>query len=503
MPATSRRGGETHASLAICVYFITWLSFALVSVYPGFVHEDPAEISMWGRLGFHWGYVKHPPLLPWIFGIVDHVVPITWVTISVLAAANLTLAVGLVGRIAAQVIGAERAPLAAALFCLSPYTTTQAIKLNHNSLLVSLWPLAVLMFLRMLRHPTWSNGMMVGFAAALAVYAKYSSALLLVGFVVAALVSRRRRAIFTSSATYVAVGTFIVLMAPHFAWMVSDRMATIAYAGQSLAPPNALPEKLLWANAGGLIPVLIGAGLMAALFGSKRRSTALDAQALQLIAIVIGFTYLTTVGLTMFLGLRGSHTWTMPVFALVPVLAASLLNAPTFVQIVRLRMIAGAASILVPLTGAAGLAFSFNKGALSAVDPQYEFVTAARTLWVAGVDRPVGILAGDHRYVMTGSLVLPEHPLAWPTFQSLWWITPDKIKKQGVLILCRSGEDPICEAEGHRRMVAEHGWHCTLEQRRTLWGRVGPLVKVEIFMIPPEGTSTKPSCEPQLLPEKR
>jgi hypothetical protein len=487
----SRSRQVQRVPLWLFFFFASWVTYSLVSAYPGYVHEDPAEIAMWSSLGLHWGYVKHPPLLPWIVTAMTQVVPVSWVSLSVLAAANLTVAAGLVWALAARTIGPQRAPLALALFCLSPYTTIQAIKLNHNSILLSLWPLATLAFLALVRTPSVASGVWLGIAAALAVYAKYSSALLLLGFAMAAVVSSRRMAIFTSPAPYIAVGVFAALLAPHALWMRGDGFSTVAYAAQALAPVGVMPLGMLGSNLAGFAPMLAGfAVLLAAARRSHHSSDAErpDGGALLCLAVIAITAYVLTLAATMALGLRASHTWTMPVFAFIPVLLAAALSPLSAGRSAILARAGLAAAILLPAGGAIGLAVNFHRGALSPTDPQAEFANDVEGVWATSMASPLEIVAGDHRYVMAANVALPSRPAVWPFGEQAPWITPDRVKRAGMIVVCRDGlEGSGCRTEGEKAIAGDRGWVCALTRHRTLWGMAGPLVSATAYFVPPAG----------------
>src|SRR5262245_55498836 len=60
------------------LFFLASIGLALCNVYPGDVHQDTAEIFMWSTLGFKLIYAKHAPLLPWIVGAVNQLVPVNF-----------------------------------------------------------------------------------------------------------------------------------------------------------------------------------------------------------------------------------------------------------------------------------------------------------------------------------------------------------------------------------------------------------------------------------------
>jgi 4-amino-4-deoxy-L-arabinose transferase-like glycosyltransferase len=302
-PSRDARSDARNTLAAALIFFLSWFGYAVFSVHPGFVHEDLAETSMWAGLGFSWGYTKHPPLLPWCVGAVGLVLPITWITLAALAAVNLTVAALAVWRIAAMTVGPDRASLAILLFCLSPYTTTQAIKLNHNSVLLSLWPLAVLAFLRLIQQPTALRGAVLGGACALAVLAKYTSILLTLGICVAALIHTRRWTIIRSPAPYVAALVFCIVLAPHVVWMRADNYTTLDHAFHTLALIGVVPWTMLRTNLIGLLPMLLATAALIAWIGPNkdRRTQETDDQADLLSAVftVTLVSYAAIIGLTM------------------------------------------------------------------------------------------------------------------------------------------------------------------------------------------------------------
>jgi 4-amino-4-deoxy-L-arabinose transferase-like glycosyltransferase len=190
---SSTNGASTSAAqVFFFIFFLACTALALLNAYPGDVHRNASEIYMWSTLGFELIYARHPPLLPWIVGGLNHLVPVNYFVLAALAAFNVTLAAYAVWRIACLTVGEARAVLVVAIYWLSPYTVWHAVKFDHNAILLSTWPLVVWAFLLSLRDPKWWRGLILGLASAAAIYAKYTSALLLVAAAVAAITSPRR-----------------------------------------------------------------------------------------------------------------------------------------------------------------------------------------------------------------------------------------------------------------------------------------------------------------------
>jgi 4-amino-4-deoxy-L-arabinose transferase-like glycosyltransferase len=212
---------------------INWLTFVLVALAGclvtialrplNFVHHDTTEAVMWSQTPWSLGFWKHPPLLPWVLKIWFGVMPMHPLSLAALTGVNLAVGAWAVWRIARLSLDQRSAALALALLGVLPYATVMGIKLNHNAILISLWPLAILAFLRALDRPGWQRGLVLGIAGAAGMLAKYYTGLLLAAMLLAAIASPQRWRFFSRPAPYVAAVTFFVLMAPHALWMLDHK----------------------------------------------------------------------------------------------------------------------------------------------------------------------------------------------------------------------------------------------------------------------------------------
>ena len=249
--------------------------------------------------------------------------------------------------------------LVVAIYWLSPYTVWHAVKLDHNAILLSTWPLVVWAFLLSLRDPKWWRGLILGLASAAAMYAKYTSALLLVAVAVAAIVSPRRATYFRTAAPYVALTTLILLVAP-LAWAAyQDHLSTVHNALKQAAPIGSLPIYMLATNLLRLLPVLAGFALLYYWIGPARQGE--RTQHLQELLILVLLPYALIVGASVALGLRGAQAWPMPVFALVPLLLVSLLRTPSADQLMVLYRASPYLLGLIPVVGVFMLATGFRQ----------------------------------------------------------------------------------------------------------------------------------------------
>jgi 4-amino-4-deoxy-L-arabinose transferase-like glycosyltransferase len=469
--------------------FLACTGLALLNVYPGDVHQNAAEIYMWSTLGFKLIYAKHPPLLPWIVGALNQLVSVNFFVLAALSAFNVTIAAYAVWRIACLTVGEARAMLVVAIYLLSPYTLWHGVKFDHNAILLSTWPFVVWAFLLSLEDPKWWRGLVLGLAGAAAIYAKYTSALLLIAVAVAALASPRRTQYFRAPAPCVALASLILLVAP-LTWAVLAIEAGQVTRLIGAVPIGTAPIYMLATNLLRLLPVLAGFALLYWWVGSGvGEKTAYMRELL----VIVFLSYALIVATSVALGLRGSQAWTMPVFAFVPILLVSLLRSPFPNQSVALYRAAPFLLCVIPMVGVLMLLNSFRLSNHNIVDPTWEVASEGASIWASALHRPVGIVAGDGVIDFSGTLVLSDHPRAWAGFSDAWWVTPELIDKYGVLAFCRE-RDTACNSRANDLIGERKGWSCDIEARRFLLGMAGPLLRVKAYFVPPKGSDAEQIC---------
>lgn len=476
-------------------FFTCWAAYSLLHVYPGYVHQDPAEIFMWSQTGWAWGYDKHPPLLPWLFRAFDSVIPIDFTTLNLLAAANLTLSAACVLAIADRVLGPERRALVLLLITLSPLMTWQAIKLNHNSILVSLWPLAILALLRYRERPTLLRGVLLGIAAGLTLLAKFYSALLLATMAVA-LLPDIRRWIVTPSA-WIAALVPVVVIAPHLAWLTSVDPDAIILGIEGRPEDAGSIRNLLTRNFTNSAPPLL-ALLMSALSLVgwrailKPRIETANGTEFRIVLTVFVLPWLVSLVANVLLELRGSASWTMPVFTMLPILLAALIPAEHAGKgRSGLRIATAALLILAVAAAPLVLVALFRKGHPAAIEPRFELARQAADVWTAATGHPLRVTAGELQFGVNGALVLPNHPTAWVNYRRLPYMQHIDTAKTGFLAMCET-TDAKCRRSTQRRTAMRTTLTCTLEASRTLYGLRGKSLKVFVAIVPPANQEPAP-----------
>lgn len=490
-PACAEPPRPLAATEFFLTFFAAWTLFALGSVYPGHVHYDTIEVAMWSTLELSPGYFKHPPLLPWLFKLYGVMFPLNWVTLTVLAGLNITVGAYAVWRIGCLVLGEDRAPVLMAIHIASPLATWSVLKLDHNAILVSLWPLVIWAFLLALRQPTAARGAVLGIAAAAALLAKYSSALLLVALGLAAVLDCRRWIFLRSPAPWVAAAVALVLIAPHAIWALSNPAEAFGLVTQKVAPGS--PVQMALRNLALLLPPLCVA---AALYYWNRGPLPDQRAELRIVAIAVAVPYVATLVLTAVFGLRGSPAWATPVFAVLAVLLAATIAALPASALPLSTLACRSFFIVVAAAGPLLFAHRFVNETGTATEPRQELAARAIEVWRHGVGKPLQILAGEHRFAMAAHLLAQERPRVWPRFElPTPWINPGLIDRYGMLGVCLPGTS-LCKRAAVQ-LAARGGWSCTITARRAWLGRTGPETTLLVFVIPPRDFPAAPgSCPP-------
>lgn len=480
---------------------VSWLTFAAIAVAGAlltlalrpvdFVHHDTTEALMWSQTPWTVGFWKHPPLLPWIMKLWFSVLPIHPISIAALTGLNLAVGAYAVWRIARIVLDERSAFLALALFGTLPYVF-MGIKLNHNSILISLWPLTILALLQAMDRPTWTRGVLFGVACAASMLAKYYSGLLLAACLLASLISPLRRRFYTGLAPYVAVTTFAALMAPHVMWMLDHKAQPLGYAfhvgrdGRLLALNFALLTPLLC-----LPPVFIGLWIGWVQKGQARLDAVVTRRRLEPELItLIAVPYLLTIALTLAFDLRGATAWAMPVFVCLPVLIAARLPPPSrdFALGVRRLFVVGLVGAC--LIGPLAARYAVSAAREGAADPRRSIAEAVTRIWRRNIGTPLPIIAGEGRLISATTLFSSDHPLGWTGFSTVMspWVKPEAIEFRGFAAVCLASDDNCRQAV--QQAAAGRGFSCHLRHRAEYLGAVGPWVDSFVTIVPPRNHAT-------------
>lgn len=397
----------------------------------------------WGH-EWQWGYYKHPPLPSWIvelfFEALGNVGPYL---LSQLAVAITYGFVFLLGR---SFLPARWAATAALLLVGVYYFSIPTPEFNHNVAQMPFWAAASYFYYR-----AWKSGSLhwwfaLGAAGGLGLLAKYSTALLLGAMLAHCLFTRTARAALATVGPYLAILVCIAVVSPHLVWAIHAGFPTLHYAvsragiAASAAGRIAAPFKFLLAQAVDIAPAFVAA----AIAGLLPRDTAQLArnENLQFLLWLTLAPPLFACLLSLATGLGVRDMWGAPMWNLTGLIIVEAVGAD--------RHTASLPRLALCVTGlfAVGLCGYLLANVFV---PQWENKPSriqwpARQLsesfagtWENREHRPLAIVASDS---WLGGLVAADarpRPSVWidASFVKSPWITPDRVAREGALVLWR------------------------------------------------------------------
>lgn len=432
-------------------FLVWWLSAAMSPGLDGF--GDMHELYAWGH-DPQWGTFKHPPLLAWAAGAWFAVWPTADWAFELLSALNMTLAVWLVGRFTRDVLAHDAetdrwttwAMVGAALSLAYGHL---ALKLNMNSVLLPLWPLAGWAFWRAMTRPGWWPAVALGLAAAAAMLGKYYSGVLLVSMLLAALACAPGRRWLLSRWSWISLAVFALALLPHVVWVAHHGFVTLLYVeekggGHSFALRGLLSFVVMLF----VFPVL--SALVLWWSGRPwRRVPSSDGRTGALLALVAGPPLLTVV-LAALVNIRLSAPWGLPLAFAWPALVLAWVRpgGPGDAPLMAARLWRALRSywLVVVLAGVAYYVYEAERGSAKYYLPRAEL---AQALQAEG--RPVGWVGGDWRYASALTFYLPGHPHGVPGLPGeagpAQVHTPADWRSLPGLVVCDPTQGPECLAQ--------------------------------------------------------
>jgi 4-amino-4-deoxy-L-arabinose transferase-like glycosyltransferase len=445
--------------------FLCVLQMATWTLAPGLTHHAPpldvVESYLWGR---EWvaATFKHPNLPGWLletsYLLTGAVGWPAYLLSQIMIVASFALVFLLGGDLfGADLRGSQMALAGVLLLTGIYYYSLSTPEFNHN---VSQMPFFVAVILGLWRGvtcggPVW--WVVLGFAAAVGIQAKYSFGVLLAVAAGWLLLEPRARRCLTGAGPWIALAIFLIGAAPQVIWVIESGFLPLQYAerrANGVHTGNAFQFLLTQlADHAGLFVLAAAAGLLA--MPSRLRKPKFVMGGLDPFAARFLLTFaLGPVLLSAFLaflsGKGVKDMWATPMFSLSGLLLVAL-TAERFTPAVLRRLAIGASALLVIV--AAGYAASVLAGghsnkALKVQWPQAEMSSRFEEIFRAETNRPLQIVAGDIWTAGVVALTAPGKPSIYTDADPdrAQWITQERLAEGGALAVWQlKGDQPLPE----------------------------------------------------------
>jgi hypothetical protein len=447
---SSNRMSQPAALVALvaCAQLVAW------TLAPALTHSAPpldvVEGYMWGREWVLATY-KHPALPSWALEASRLLTGAVGWPAYLLSQACVALTFFCVYQLGRDLMGEARAAAGTLLLTGIAFYAWPTTEFNHNIAQMPIWAALPLLLWRALQRGEGWRWLLIGALAALSMYAKLSSVLLLAALALWFLGARQARGRLRTLGPWLALVTCALLLAPLARWLIVHDFAPLRYAAMRASRTN---DGGLLHFVGSELLNLMGLGAMlciAELIGPRRASR-------MPVPLAPGaITYLATLALApltiaMLVALASGATlrsaWGIPMFNFAGLFAVAL-TADRFRPRALKRIAACAAALLtlVPIGYALVVLYfpSWHGTHLRANWPQAEISRRMIAIWRRQTAAPLRIVAGDEWVAGLVGISAPDQPsiLSRGKLSLSPWISAARLERQGMLIVWDAAREHI------------------------------------------------------------
>ncbi len=429
----------------------TWVGWASRSNFDG--AGDMVEAYVWGQ-GWQWGYFKHPPLSAWVARLWFSVVPESLAGYSLLAALNGAVGLAGLALLASEFMPRKWVLLCVAMASLTPGITTLALRFNANAILLSTWPLAAALFVRLMHRNRPIDAVGCGVVCALAMLGKYYSGVLLLSLVASACLLPQWRSRWRTVGPWLACAVFVACMTPHLAWLLAQTDGPLQYAAAATTPvsPGAWVQRARHFALSQWVFLLPGLALLAFSLGGSRRAGLWQAATAVLrprwdAPWLIGvLPIVATLAATVATGARTASVWGLPIAAGLTLLAVCRAReagaAPDLPRLWRALVVAwivaASAAPLWWLKQAAG-------ASTGVAEPRAELAQALDGAWRDAFMVPLPWVSGSPALAASTSFYTGGQARYWsfsrPAVETPW-VDIAAVRRDGGIIVCALDDAP-------------------------------------------------------------
>ncbi len=432
----------------------TWVGWSSRSNFDG--AGDMVEAYAWGQ-NLQWGYFKHPPLSAWVARLWFSVVPESLAGYSLLAALNGAIGLAGLALLAREFLPRRWLLLCVAMASLTPSITTLALRFNANAILLSTWPLAAALFVRLMHRNRPIDAVGCGVVCALAMLGKYYSGVLLLSLLASACLLPQWRCRWRTVGPWLACAVFAVCMAPHLAWLLAQTDGPLQYAAAATAPESAgaSVQRALhfalsqWAY---LLPGL--AVLAYALSGGRRAAlwqavTAMLRPRWEATWLIGMLPVVATMAATVATGARTAAVWGLPIAAGLTLLAVCRArDAGAVPDPRRLWRAMVVVWIAIAVASPLWLLGQARGGSAAIAEPRAELAQALDAAWRNEFMVPLPWVSGSPALAASTSFYTGGQARYWsfsrPVVETPW-VDVEAVRQFGGIVVCAL-DDAACQS---------------------------------------------------------
>lgn len=172
---------------------------------------------------FQMGYYKHPPFSSWIIGLWFKIFPVNNFFFFLLEQINRAIGFIFLYLLALKMLPKNKAYLSVILLELIHFytfsTTFRADALQHETIQLSLWPMAMYFFYLSIFYDKTIHWILLAFSCVAVVLSRYSGGILLITFFCTyILLYKKLQLTFFKKNIYICMLTFLIFLLPHIVW---------------------------------------------------------------------------------------------------------------------------------------------------------------------------------------------------------------------------------------------------------------------------------------------
>lgn len=424
----------------LLIHFVVW---TLIPLLRGSLPMDSIEAVVWGQY-CSWGTNKHPPFSGfWAYGAY---VLGGGSAFSIYVLSQLFVLVGFVYvyKIATQILGKEKAVLAAMLLEGVIYYGFSAAEFNVNVVSLALWPMTAYYFYKALSEDHFSDWTLTGLFAGFNLLNKYVGGILLVAMALMMIFNKKGRQSLKTISPYWAALLCILVILPHIYWLWQHDFFVIDYfLGRSgKAEFDNLPwlRHIIYPLKFAGAQILFSLGTVAVyLFGTRgaeKTETNLSMFNRQILFFIGIVPMLIMVLISMFGGIKLKSMWGFPALFMLGIMLMAY-RPYKLTDELKKRLVSGVYIVMAMLAVAQICIFVFNKSDKMHLNGE-AYGRQVEQLWTDHApDRPFKYVAGDVWWADNAALYAPSKPkpVIWGDIRKNPWFDEDDFKQSGALIV--------------------------------------------------------------------